>query len=163
MHYEIDPWRRPLANQINDFDDLVITINDLSDAKAQLDPYQQLIHFKNFVSDVSDMEEAATFIDMALNFTTGISPEKAMAVYTNRARIIDARRRKLLRSRKGIRRLESQMHDGQLSDTRLAHMLYAYEVNAHDIVNDDPDYDRLAFLRRHTWFIRYGELGFAIR
>ena len=135
----------PLADQINSFHDVINTVNNLSSVAAELDSHQQLVHFKNFIIDVPDMEDAATFIDMALNFTSGISPEKAMTVYENRARIIDARRRRLLRSRKGIRRLESQMHDGQLTDTQLVNMLYAYDVNVHDIVNDDPEYDRQAF------------------
>ena len=51
-----------LADQINKFHDLVLSINNLSNTDSQLSPGQQLTFFKTFIENVPEMREAAVFI-----------------------------------------------------------------------------------------------------
>ena len=118
-----------LGEQINKFHELVLTINNLSDADSQLSPGQQLTFFKTFIENVPDMKAAAVFINMGMNAGSVANPEEAMELYEDRARSIDEDRKKLLSSRRGHRQLQAMMHDGELTHEQLAYMCDAYDVN----------------------------------
>jgi len=75
-----------LGEQINKFHELVLTINNLSDADSQLSPGQQLTFFKTFIENVPDMKAAAVFINMGMNAGSVANPEEAMELYEDRAR-----------------------------------------------------------------------------
>ena len=100
-----------LADQCNKFHDLVLGINNLSDANSQLSPGQQLTFFKNFIENVPEMREAAVFINMGMNTGSVVHPDEAMGLYEDRSRSIDAERKRLLSSRRGQRQLQAMMHD----------------------------------------------------
>ena len=65
-----------LADQCNKFHDLVLSINNLSDADSQLSPGQQLTFFKNFIENVPEMREAAVFINMGMNTGSVFTPTR---------------------------------------------------------------------------------------
>jgi hypothetical protein len=129
-----------LADQINTFHDLVLSINNLSDTDSQLSPGQQLTFFKNFIEDVPDMREAAVFINMGMNTGSVVHPDEAMGLYEDRARNIDAERKRLLSSCRGHRQLQAMMHGVELTDERIAYMCDAHEVNMSDAFGDGEDW-----------------------
>ena len=128
-----------LGEQINKFHELVLTINNLSDADSQLSPGQQLTFFKTFIENVPDMKAAAVFINMGMNAGSVANPEEAMELYEDRARGIDEDRKKLLSSRRGHRQLQAMMHDGELTHEQLAYMCDAYDVNMSEAFGNEED------------------------
>ena len=62
-----------------------------------------------------------------------------MELYEDRARNIDADRKKLLSSRRGHRQLQAMMHGGELTNEQLAYMCDAHEVNMSEAFNDEED------------------------
>jgi hypothetical protein len=83
------------------------------------------------------MREAAVFINMGMNTGSVVHPDEAMGLYEDRARTIDAERKRLLSSRRGHQQLQAMMHGvEELTNEQIAYMCDAHEVNMSEAFDD---------------------------
>ena len=129
----------PYAGQSIAFRMKLRRYNRLMKPSAKLSPDMQLIYYKNFVSEIEELKDTNMFIKLAIKKNNGIqTPHEAILMYEDRLKMLDDEFRNALRRRRRLRRTHSSMAEGQL-----AYVLDAYNIHSTDIIEDDPDWNRI--------------------
>jgi hypothetical protein len=130
---------KPYADQLVDWQIRIIMYNDMASKSEMIGPDMELQFMKKYVCNVKEMDDAALFVEMGHDQEVVSSAEEAMLLYEFRARILDDKRRQLLMQRSKHRELKQMLHVQNLTDTHIANLCDAYDVDYHNIIEDDNE------------------------